>query len=32
VLCWKCHNAFHKKYKFEALSKPELLDEYLEKK
>ena len=31
VLCWKCHNAFHRKYKFEALSKPELLDEYLKK-
>ncbi len=29
VLCWKCHNAFHKKYKFEALSTPELLNEYL---
>ena len=25
-------NAFHRKYKFEALDKPELLDEYLEKK
>ena len=32
VLCIKCHNAFHRKYKFEALSKPELLDEYLNKK
>ena len=32
VLCIKCHNAFHKKYKFEALNRPELLDEYLEKK
>ena len=31
VLCWKCHNKFHKKYKFEALTKPELLDEYLKK-
>ena len=31
VLCWKCHNAFHRKYKYEALTKPELLDEYLEK-
>ena len=31
VLCWKCHNAFHRKYKFEALDKPELLDEYLKK-
>ena len=30
VLCWKCHNAFHRKYKYEALTKPELLDEYLE--
>ena len=32
VLCIKCHDKFHKKYKFEALTKPELLDEYLEKK
>ena len=32
VLCIKCHNAFHRKYKFEALDKPELLWEYLEKK
>ena len=32
VLCWKCHNGFHKKYKFEALTKPELLDECLKKK
>ena len=32
VLCWKCHNAFHRKYKFEALDKPELLWEYLGKK
>jgi len=32
VLCIPCHNKFHKKYKFEALDKPELLDEYLEKK
>ena len=31
VLCWKCHNAFHRKYKFEALERPELLWEYLEK-
>jgi 5-methylcytosine-specific restriction endonuclease McrA len=31
VLCWKCHNAFHRKYKFEALKRPELLKEYLEK-
>ena len=29
VLCIKCHNAFHRKYKFEALDKPELLLEYL---
>ena len=29
VLCWKCHNAFHRKYKFEALEKPQLLWEYL---
>ena len=32
VLCWKCHNAFHRKYKYDALTQPELLDEYLEKK
>ena len=30
VLCIKCHNAFHRKYKFEALEKPELLYEYLD--
>ena len=29
VLCWKCHNGFHRKYKFEALDKPNLLLEYL---
>ena len=29
VLCIKCHNKFHRKYKFEALEKPELLKEYL---
>ena len=29
VLCIKCHNAFHRKYKFEALDKPHLLLEYL---
>ena len=29
VLCWKCHNAFHRKYKFKALDQPELLLEYL---
>jgi len=32
VLCIKCHNAFHRKYKFEALDNPKLLEEYLEKK
>jgi len=31
VLCIKCHNAFHRKYKFEAIQRPELLDEYLKK-
>ena len=31
VMCIKCHNAFHRKYKFEALDKPELLLEYLNK-
>jgi len=29
VLCIKCHNGFHRKYKYEALDKPELLLEYL---
>ena len=29
VLCIKCHNAFHRKYKFEALDKPKLLLEYI---
>ena len=29
VLCIKCHNAFHRKYRFEALEKPKLLLEYL---
>ena len=29
VLCWKCHNGFHKKYKRDALHEPELLVEYL---
>ena len=33
VLCIRCHNTFHRKHKFEALNKPELLDEWiLEKK
>ena len=32
VLCIKCHNAFHRKYKFEALENPKLLDEYLNEK
>ena len=32
VLCWKCHNTFHRKYKFKALDNPELLWEYLGKK
>ena len=32
VLCIRCHNAFHRKYKFEALTKPELLEEYIGKK
>ena len=31
VLCIKCHNAFHRKYKFYALTMPELLEEYLSK-
>ena len=29
VLCIKCHNAFHRKYSYEALDKPYLLLEYL---
>tara|TARA_Y100000592_G_scaffold11730_1_gene16540 strand:+ start:3566 stop:3916 length:351 start_codon:yes stop_codon:yes gene_type:complete len=29
VLCIKCHNAFHRKYKFEALDNPGLLLEYI---
>ena len=32
VMCWKCHNGFHRKYKFEALDKPELLVEYINNK
>ena len=29
VLCKYCHDTFHRKYKFEALDKPELLWEYI---
>jgi hypothetical protein len=29
VMCISCHNGFHRKYKFEALDKPNLLLEYL---
>jgi len=29
VLCWKCHNEFHRKYGFDALDKPDLLLKYL---
>jgi|TARA_Y100000310_G_scaffold124101_1_gene122839 5-methylcytosine-specific restriction endonuclease McrA len=32
VMCKKCHYKFHKKYQFEALEKPELLNEYLKDK
>ena len=32
VLCIKCHNTFHRKHKFEALNKPELLWEYIGKR
>ncbi len=32
VFCIKCHNAFHRKYKFKALDNPELLYEYIGKK
>jgi len=28
-MCIKCHNGFHRKYKFEALDKPDLLLEYI---
>ena len=31
VLCIKCHNSFHKKYKYKALSEPTLLTEWLKK-
>ena len=31
VLCIKCHNDFHRTYKFEALDRPELLVEWLGK-
>ena len=30
-MCKYCHDKFHRKYKFEALDKPELLVEYLGK-
>jgi len=29
VMCIKCHNGFHRKYKFDALNEPNLLVEYL---
>ena len=29
VMCISCHTKFHRKYKFEALSNPKLLTEYL---
>ncbi len=29
VLCIKCHNSFHKKYKYKALTEPDLLTEWL---
>ena len=32
VLCKWCHDGFHYKYKFDALEKPELLEEWLTKK
>ena len=32
VLCIKCHNAIHRKYKYKALEDPTLLEEYLKKK
>ena len=30
-MCWKCHNAFHRKYKFEALEYPKLIVEWIGK-
>ena len=32
VLCTKCHNSFHNKYKYEALDKPQLLAEWCKDK
>ncbi len=32
VLCKYCHNQFHRKYKFEALENPKLIEEYLDKR
>ena len=29
VMCIKCHNGFHRKYKFDALDNPDLLLEYI---
>ncbi len=31
VLCIKCHNSFHRKYKYDALDDPNLLVEYIGK-
>ena len=31
VLCWKCHNVFHRKYKWDSLENPRLLEEYIKK-
>ena len=28
-MCIKCHNGFHRKYKFDALDNPNLLVEYI---
>ena len=30
VLCIKCHNKFHRKYKYKAVKDPKYLTEYLE--
>ena len=29
VMCIKCHNEFHHKYKYNAITNPKLLSEYL---
>ena len=31
VMCVKCHSAFHKKYKYDAIQDPKYLNEYLKR-